>query len=528
MNFILKVCKECGEIEIVDDPNDLLYCPKCGASYPDKEETEAEKASKDKVEITTDDPGFVIKGSLLVDYNGNKEDLVIPGGITVIGSNFAHNKKISTVTIPDSVKIIESRAFKFCNDLTCVVIPDSVTTIERQAFSNCKNLTGVVIGKGVTSIEEGAFTGCSSLNSIVCNAERYSVVNDCLIEDGTKLLVGTSHSTIPDGITTICKYAFSGIKELTEINVPDSVTSINMCAFSRCPALKAVTLGNGVTHIGVSAFSGCESLKSIVIPDNVEFIDYHAFQDCKNLSSIVIGSGVNKINARPFEGCNVDEVVCRSDNYRVEGGCLIEGARVALGTNTSVIPEGINRISDSAFSGRRNLAEIKIPDGVTFIGDKAFYDSNITEIVIPDSVEFIGNQAFAFCDKLQSVRLSDNVTSFGNYAFIHCHSLTDITIPKSVTHISDSAFDGCRNLKRVTIHNGPEEIEDHAFFCCRSLTDVYIPDSVEVISDSAFDGCSNLTMHVTCPEKMKYWSEKLCSDKYSISIVCDYDQAAFA
>ena len=147
----------------------------------------------------------------------------------------AKDTLITSVTIPDSTKVIYEGAFYGCSGLTSVIIPDSVTSIGSSAFEGCTGLTSVTIGNGVTSIDNYAFSGCVGLTSI----------------------------TIPDSVTSIGEYAFSGCVGLTSITIPDSVTSIGDAAFASCSDLKTVTIGSGVTSIGQGAFLLCNGLSSV-------------------------------------------------------------------------------------------------------------------------------------------------------------------------------------------------------------------------------------------------------------------------
>ena len=65
-----------------------------------------------------------------------------------------------------------------------------------------------------------------------------------------------------------------------------------------------------------------------------------------------------------------------------------------------VIPDGVQKITVSAFENCTSLSEIIIPNSVTDIGEDAFRGcKNLTHIYIPDSVEEIGKKAFAGCAK---------------------------------------------------------------------------------------------------------------------------------
>lgn len=66
--------------------------------------------------------------------------------------------------------------------------------------------------------------------------------------------------------------------------------------------------------------------------------------------------------------------------------------------------------------------------------------------MIPDSVTSIGEKAFYDCHRLTSISIPDSVTSIGDGAFEGCRNLTIINIPDSVTHVGESAFSGCKAL----------------------------------------------------------------------------------
>ncbi|MBP3693678.1 MAG: leucine-rich repeat protein [Thermoguttaceae bacterium] len=175
---------------------------------------------------------------------------------------------------------------------------------------------------------------------------------------------------------------------------------------------------------------------------------------------------------------------------------------------------------------------LAIPDGVTSIGNGAFYEcSSLTSVTIPKSVTSIGNYAFSSCWRLTSVTIPESVTSIGGGPFAGCYKLTEIqvftgnthfksedgilfttdgktliqfpagksltkyTIPESVTSIGNRAFENCDSLTSVTIPDSVTSIGNSAFWCCKSLTSVTIPNSVTSIEIGAFSDCDNVTIY---------------------------------
>ncbi|MBQ3195557.1 MAG: leucine-rich repeat protein [Clostridia bacterium] len=231
---------------------------------------------------------------------------------------------------------------------------------------------------------------------------------------------------VDDGVTTIGSGAFYNCSSLTSVTIPDSVTDIGFEAFYNCSSLTSVTIGDSVTSIGEYAFRGCSSLTSITIGDSVASIGEDAFYDCSSLTSVHISDIAAWCGI--YYGSYYSTPLCMGANLYLNGDLI-----------TALV----------------------IPDGVTTIGNYAFYKcDSLTSITIPDSVTDIGIEAFYNCSSLTSVTIGDSVASFGGGTFYDCSSLTSITIPDSVTYIAQGAFYGCTALRTVYYTGNAEEWAD--------------------------------------------------------------------
>ncbi|MCD7708267.1 MAG: leucine-rich repeat domain-containing protein [Clostridiales bacterium] len=212
------------------------------------------------------------------------------------------------------------------------------------------------------------------------------------------------------------------------------------------------------------------------------------------------------------EALSVDENATKVLSSSATSGTCGENLTWTLNDGTLTI-SGTGDMTDYSYDSydgpvsdwQRNyeITSVVIEDGVTSIGDYAFYYCNsLTSVMIPDSVTSIGHNAFFSCSRLTSVTIPDSVISIGVDAFAYCNSLTSVTIPDGVS-IGSYAFSDCSSLTSVTIPDGAS-IGDCAFSDCSSLTSVTISDGVTDIGNSAFEHCSNLTKFIVSPGNASY------------------------
>lgn len=229
------------------------------------------------------------------------------------------------------------------------------------------------------------------------------------------------------------------------------VTNVGDRAFKDCQYLTCMFLDDGITTIGDRAFYADEYLSAINMPRNLELIDKYAFYGCDTLTFVRAGA------------CS-----------------------------------RLRRIEDHAFYSCTMLAELRLPNGLTYIGPWAFAWDRIlgqedTTLGLPSSLQTIGTGAFAFVNHHKNLNIPANVTSIGDYAFMCDYYMNNLTFSpgdKPLT-IGKAAFFGDNHMKTVDLSNRVAQIDKCAFAGCEMLEEVYFGDKINTIQGRAFTSLDN-------------------------------------
>ena len=145
------------------------------------------------------------------------------------------------------------------------------------------------------------------------------------------------------------------------------------------------------------------------------------------------------------------------------------------------------------------ITRLIVDDGVTSLGDCVLHGfdgehdaRNLMEVTLPEGLTYLGNYAFFGAAKLKSITLPSTLTTIGLGAFDECAGLTDITIPSDVKTIKEGAFGGT-GLTSVTIPDKVETLGQDVFENCTQLTSIHIPKSVKSMGAEMFGYCTALT-----------------------------------
>ena len=306
---------------------------------------------------------------------------------------------------------------------------------------------------------------------------------------------------IDDNIITVNNGTLTNISNKSlqhKLIVDDSVTAIGDYAFQSCAELTEIVLPNTINSIGDYAFYFCSNLKSVAIPEGVQEIKQGTFSSCDNLEYLYLPASVTIANYAIPTGNNlVLELNEQNPNYTLENNILYNKNKTIIircpysPTSNIVLPSTVTSIAISAFKGCTNLNSITLSNNLTSIPENAFASSSLESINIPDNITSIGNSAFNYCVNLEEVVMPNTITFIGNYAFTGCSSLTNLIIPGSVKTFGSDTFSEA-GLESVIIEEGVTSLNFNMFSACVNLTSVTLPNTLISIESGVFNTCKSL------------------------------------
>lgn len=407
--------------------------------------------------------------AMITGYRGSETNLVLPESVeghivTGLSRSFGYNtpsvKNIRTVTIPDTITVIEPGAFLFAEYLAEFRIAETHPTL--------------------------AFSG-----GVLYNTEKQSIM--LYLQGNT-----AEHFDVPDGIREIEDKAFIRAR-LSSLSLPATMERIGRESFDQCSFLADISLPEGLKSIGADAFDNCDRLKQIVIPATVTDIEEAAFTD-NRLKEIRVAGG-NPV-------------------FTVSDGALVnirDGVLLAWPTQSEaescVIPDGVTRIGRFAFYRSHHLKQVTFPDGLLQIGRGAFVScDHLTALDLPDSVVTLEPSAFEGNSDVQRLHIPAGLKEISNN--FDGIGISELIIPETVTSIAGS-FKSLQNLKEVVIPGGVERLIGDSFAFCKNLTGITIPAGVTDIG-CGFIGCGkNLVIRV----EPGSFAEQYCRDR---QLYCQY------
>ncbi len=458
---------------------------------------------------------------------------------------YSYRSSITAVNIVPGVTSIGDYAFCYCERITTVTIPDSIKAIGDYVFVDCYDLSSVTIPAGIESIGDYAF-GWYAVPYFSGTLEQWEAVetasSDTSIDTRVIICGGTDRPYyIPGTCGTKLNWilyadgelVISGTSAMTNFSA-DNYTPKNNPWYAMQSNIRSVTISEGVTSIGNYAFIDCKEITKVIIPESVTNIGSCAFMYCSGIKELTMPVSAKIANSyTTFSGC-----------YSIEKLTLTAGTGVMQNYSTSSSSSSYTYYQHTPwYESRARLNEIIIEDGVTIIGNNAFYEAYGAESVrIPASVTTIGNSAFKSTygdlsdvyynsteeewnkiligsenEQLTSATLhtaaalgtcGDNL----NWVLYDTGRL-EINGTGAMTSWSAAGktpwFNYRTEINEIIIGNGVTTIGKYAFYSCTAQKSVTIPDSVTTIEANAFGNSRNIT-------EIHYASDKSDWDKITI------------
>ncbi len=256
-----------------------------------------------------------------------------------------------------------------------LVIPDSViydgsllpvTKIWTSGFHEQRNMTSVTLPKNLNYVND--FYECTGLTRVYFNGtiEQWCAIdfdywasNPCYYAHN--LYIGGSEVTnlvIPEGVTSIGKYAFYGLNNLTTVTLPSTLDTVCPSAFEGCDNLTRTYYNGTVAQwCGIGFYDGWGSnptarsgnlyiggskITNLVIPEGVTVIKPYAFYSQHGINSVVLPEGLQRIGKYAFS-CNYNftipsTVTSIGENAITAGGTVYYNAVNCTGMATNALP----------------------------------------------------------------------------------------------------------------------------------------------------------------------------------------------
>ena len=227
-----------------------------------------------------------------------------------------------------------------------------------------------------------------------------------------------------------------------------------------------------------------------------------------NLRRIIMPEGIKRIEEDAFSyALKLEEINIPSTLQYVDGDAFYEC--VNLRTNPLAFPEGFAGISGKAFYNCKALTgKVELPSTIKYIDSEAFYRSRISSINLPEGLTSIGDRAFS-SSRLKEVDIPNSCQELGEGICELSQELEKIHLPEGLKRIPPRMANTCLKLREVYIPSSVKTIGEEAFQGCQSIKKLELPKGLETIEDGALWSLESLE-EIVFPATLKYLGARSC------------------
>ncbi|MGL4951818.1 MAG: leucine-rich repeat protein, partial [Mycoplasma sp.] len=386
-----------------------------------------------------------IENNIIKGFNSGYENLItnlkIPQNVIVIDENsFINNENIETIEFTNIEKIttINSNAFKGCKNLKLgtdaapLEFPNTITIVGNGIFSGINNSSNISVPKTWDDLPDGWINGYQGFYTV---RERKSILNGELKEQTYDYSMNSDEWEkffLTDGF--VDPIILGDV--INDENQLDTFPKDNKFSVNK----DQITILDNKVSIELQASKWYDekgNTKTSLESDGGRF----TLTAKHYISEKFIFNSINGEITGTTDKCGSDIIIPESI-FGIEVKSIGDAAfKDITGVNTISFDQNskVEKIKAFAFSGvDANITNI--PTGIKYIGEQAFFESNIKEVNL-NNVEILGNKSF-YASKLEKVDFDNNNTieSIPREAFAYCRVLSDIKIPESVKKINLGAF----------------------------------------------------------------------------------------
>ena len=371
---------------------------------------------------------------------------------------------------------------------------DRFTTASPSMFPLCEEVKW--FSRKFTEAPSNIFNGWTQL-------KRFDFGCLTKIDYGFLAKTGLVDVVIPDTVINFNNGVFSECSSLVSVKFEGALTTIGTGVFQKCTALTTVDLG-GTTVANTSMFAGCTSLVSISLSP-IKKIPESMFKGCTALTTVDFSqaTGLTEIGRYAFSDCTALKTI-------ISSGINQEGA--------AIIPEGVTWIGQEAFYNCDSIKYLSLPSTVTYLGPSIIRDSSGLEFV-----DFNDNQNainldnwghFSGCSGLKAVSLPDGIKIINNRFMTSCTSMQAVYLPASLEQMNTNGNGQgpfCYSAKMYFVQQPFEVRDENGYFLGASFVMpekpeiYYMPQNLSkaggnVSSGTWFRECASLNNTIVMPE----------------------------
>ncbi|MBQ8293017.1 MAG: leucine-rich repeat protein [Bacilli bacterium] len=463
------------------------------------------------------------------------KEVILSNNVTNIGRyQFYGFNEVTKILISASVNNIDLYAFKGCTSLQQITVEDenkqykSVDGVlynkdltELIKYPACLEQKEFVVMDGITKISSSAFESSKNLENIVFPSTLKVIDSYAFMESGLKTI------NISYDLDELGSHAFDGCKALENVQITAKIKAAWGECFINIPSINSFTISKDILEKGsegdtlfsedlvienfyyqgtfedwiksdIISFIKCTKnnfylldeknesylLEEAYINENVEIEKGCIFWGIGSLEKLVIGKDVKIIGNIIGNNSNLTVIKVDKENTtfdsRNDCNSVIVTATntLILGCKTSVIPNDIEEIAESAFKDCYELRKIIIPKNIVSYGENAFRGCiNLEEVYYEGTL-------LEWCKMFNNNDIKDNyLTTYTKRMYMlddnnQYYELKDIIIPEEVTSLNGKMFMGYDNVENVYLHKNITCISPYSLHC-ENIKNIYFDGTIE-------------------------------------------------